>query len=331
MEEDLRELLRQLENEGKTLAVFVDDLDRCSPKRVADVVETINVFFGQEEVGKCLFVLGMHRELVATSLQLAHKELVAELGESPYLCEELPFGQRFLEKIVQFLVRLPEPSKEEVDAYVAHLSGGEGAPALATEHLRGLREELQADGDFLNREPEHRQRVVSVLASGLGLELKDAEPIADDLVSGEHARRIAKKFDEGSSEALRVFGAVRVGLRSNPRQYKRFFNALRFLYHFQVFRTRLEPRLEELLDLAKRVALTLEWPELIPAVESDAEAYARLRDAAEQGKLKDVLRELLAKTGLTGAAIADGQMLSNAVAHCLAGGRMESLLLANVD
>jgi hypothetical protein len=81
------------------VAVFLDDLDRCNPKRV---VEAINLFF--DLPGVCFF-LGLHWERLAEVLPDAVRSHADE----------------FLEKIVQVSFELPEVGERDATGYVEEL------------------------------------------------------------------------------------------------------------------------------------------------------------------------------------------------------------------
>jgi hypothetical protein len=103
--------------ESTALAIFVDDLDRCSAAHVVEVVEAMNQIFNSDERIRedggtqghsCAFVLGLDREVVATSIVAAYDQTVARLttAMSPLAAE---FGQQFLAKLVQLSLGVPRP------------------------------------------------------------------------------------------------------------------------------------------------------------------------------------------------------------------------------
>jgi len=98
------------------VAIFLDDLDRCRPARVLEVLEAINLFL--DLPGVC-FYLGLDMERLE---DLLPAEFGAHKG-------------RFLEKIIQISLELPEVSQSGVEEYVGGL--------LAETQLRAL---LRADG-----------------------------------------------------------------------------------------------------------------------------------------------------------------------------------------
>ncbi len=50
------------------IVVFIDDLDRFSPQKVAEVTGGINLFLASE-FPDCMFVFGMDAEIVAAPLR----------------------------------------------------------------------------------------------------------------------------------------------------------------------------------------------------------------------------------------------------------------------
>ncbi|MGF6871453.1 KAP family P-loop NTPase fold protein [Paraburkholderia sp. MM5477-R1] len=100
-ESDLRRVFRALpENEG--LVIFIDDLDRCSPTKVAAVLEAVNLIIAGD-FPDCYFVVGMDAEMVAAALQVAHKDLTANAPNDA----RIPIGWRFMDKFVQLPFIVP--------------------------------------------------------------------------------------------------------------------------------------------------------------------------------------------------------------------------------
>jgi KAP family P-loop domain len=129
---DMKRVLSLVAREDQPLVIFVDDLDRCSPGTVAQVIEAINLFLAGE-FPDCLFVLAIEPALVAAHVEVAYKDLVETLNRGRAPGEQLSLGWRFLEKIVQLPLSLPPPMMVGgLDRYVASLLsassvGGSGA------------------------------------------------------------------------------------------------------------------------------------------------------------------------------------------------------------
>ncbi|WP_248965256.1 P-loop NTPase fold protein [Sphaerisporangium perillae] len=101
---DMRRVLGMVATEERPLVVFVDDLDRCSPGTVAQVIEAVNLFLAGE-FPNCVFVLAMEPEVVAAHVEVAYRDLARTL---PAPAEERSgLGWRFLEKIVQLPLSVP--------------------------------------------------------------------------------------------------------------------------------------------------------------------------------------------------------------------------------
>jgi hypothetical protein len=111
-DEDIGHLVAELTRKDRTaLVVFVDDLDRCNPDHVVEVVDAINQVFNSSRDRPCLFILGMDREVVASSIEVAYANTIARLPAE----RQRNFGLAFLNKLVQLAVSLPEPSLPDVE------------------------------------------------------------------------------------------------------------------------------------------------------------------------------------------------------------------------
>ena len=66
VEKDLQRVFDVVDNTFLPMVIFIDDLDRCSPDKVASTMEAVNLFLAGE-FPNCVFVLGIDPEMVATS------------------------------------------------------------------------------------------------------------------------------------------------------------------------------------------------------------------------------------------------------------------------
>lgn len=132
--EDVRHVLDLIASEQHPLVVFVDDLDRCDSRTVAEVIEALNVFLAGE-FPNCVFVIAMEPGAVAAHIEAAHPELVTAHRDGRLPGDWSSLGWRFLDKIVQLPLTLPNPRPEHVRTYVDSLlwhradeAAGEPAP-----------------------------------------------------------------------------------------------------------------------------------------------------------------------------------------------------------
>jgi photosystem II stability/assembly factor-like uncharacterized protein len=107
----------------RTLLVLIDDLDRCRPEMVLEVLEAVNFLISS---GDCFVVLGMARERVVRCVGLSFKDVASELlvtearpDETDLKPDELArkrrieFAHQYLEKLINIEVPVPAPTNEQ--------------------------------------------------------------------------------------------------------------------------------------------------------------------------------------------------------------------------
>ena len=278
----MRELLA---NDGK-VAIFIDDLDRCTPDNVVRVIEAVNQIFvagadiasepGKAAVGttapttedkprRLVFVMGMDRQVVARGIEVRYDALRKRLAEAGDPAGDA-YGLAFLDKIVQLWVTLPTPRPRALQGLLASIAGIDPAWLSARENAR------RGDLDVV---------VGTGHASG-GSNGGSARPIEP---SGDVAPLPPEPPAE-ASDSTAVWEALLVGaeaLEQNPRQVKRFNNAFRLQLQL-VLRSSTEPFSDDQLKaLARWVAIRLRWGELAHAMDEDP----RLLAALERSALED--------------------------------------------
>lgn len=105
-----------------TMVILIDDLDRCRPKNVLDVLEAVNFLASS---GDCFIVLGMARERVMRCIGLGFKGVAEELvddnvAEAESLSDDerarrrrAEFARQYLEKLINIEVPIPTPSADQ--------------------------------------------------------------------------------------------------------------------------------------------------------------------------------------------------------------------------
>jgi hypothetical protein len=107
----------------RTLLILIDDLDRCRPEMVLEVLESVNFLVSS---GDCFVVMGMARERVVRCVGLSFKDVASELlvttpgpGDENVKPEEvarrqrIEFAQQYLEKLINIEVPVPSPTDEQ--------------------------------------------------------------------------------------------------------------------------------------------------------------------------------------------------------------------------
>ncbi len=103
-----------------TLVIFIDDLDRCQPGVVMDMLETVNFLVSS---GQCYVVLGIDAKWIEKCVALAYKEIAdTEVAAAPQdanksaaadsrqrqALRQLDFAKRYLQKLINIEVPVPE-------------------------------------------------------------------------------------------------------------------------------------------------------------------------------------------------------------------------------
>jgi KAP family P-loop domain len=273
---DIRTMTDELTRDpDQALVVFVDDLDRCSPRHIVDVVEAINQIFNSSDRAKCAFVLGMDRDMVAAGIEVAYGDTIARLPQS----RRENFGYTFLSKLVQISVTLPQPTEEGVNRLLDSIvgPGAEAGGAPAVDEVAEMRRRLAA---VRPENPADVHRVASEIERTESLSMNDRSAL-DEAVRLERA-----ELFHGDSEDVRMAERRLVGhLERNPREIKRFDNAFRLQLHVANGTSGCELRfdLDDLVALGKSVVLRLRWPKLGEAIDSDGALLAEL-EAVSNGE-----------------------------------------------
>lgn len=91
---------------GKRLAVFVDDLDRCSPDGTLQVLDAIKLFV---DIPGCLYVLGVDVDVV-------HKAIASKFKDDPVAQRE------YLGKLIQLQFQLPVLTRVKTRNFVERIA-----------------------------------------------------------------------------------------------------------------------------------------------------------------------------------------------------------------
>ncbi|TMJ15533.1 MAG: hypothetical protein E6G94_06990 [Alphaproteobacteria bacterium] len=99
------------------IVIFIDDLDRCSPSKVAQVVEGVSMFLASD-LYRCMFVIGMDPQIVAAALEREHDGVIAKL---PSYERAVPLGWRFMDKFIQLPFTIPPSDDATLRGFVKEL------------------------------------------------------------------------------------------------------------------------------------------------------------------------------------------------------------------
>ncbi len=258
--EDLARVFRLLVD--RPAVIFIDDLDRCSPEKVVEVVEAINLLMNARFRDKCYFVIGMDAEMVAAALDVQYHGMKGKFpGKEKTLGS---VGWYFLDKFIQVPVVLPTMRATDKTMFLEKLFSGQPAQVpLDSEQKAPDAATIKAQAKVLL----HTQKLDQ--PSETKEEIRSqARAVGQEEALDQAVLEVAYAESEDAEEIRRQVREFAHYLDPSPRSIKRFANLLRFYTSQQRLReTKSTP--EHLLPsadtaaLAKWLIITLRWPLLV--------------------------------------------------------------------
>jgi len=258
VEADLQRVFEVIPDEFSPIVVFVDDLDRCSPDKVADVVEALNLFLAGE-FRNCIFVLGMDPDMVAAALEEAHSKVIAKLPED---VASTPIGWRFMDKFVQLPFVIPPAERPDLENY---------ARSLLSERLRereflgAVRAAADEASPTLD-DPAQIQQAAQDLALKHQLD-DDQQRELGRILAQQASYRIMDRgiasFSDQDTEIRQIVLQTAREFPHNPRELKRFFNVFRFLFFLRWAREGRGRPSPSPQQLRRWIILSMKWPEVV--------------------------------------------------------------------
>ena len=120
LRDDFEAAIDECLQDGERLVVFIDDLDRCLPEKTIEILEVIKLFL---DVPKCIFVIGVEKDVIEKGIEVRYKSKEQELPIS---------GKDYIEKIIQIPFTLPPIREEDMAAFVENLGIGKREKGYVT-------------------------------------------------------------------------------------------------------------------------------------------------------------------------------------------------------
>lgn len=177
------------ETKIKKIIVFIDDLDRCSPDTIIGTLEAIKLFLFTK---KTAFVIGADERLIKYAVKRRFPEVPGE---------NLEVGRDYLEKLIQYPIRIPPLNKIELTTYVNLLFSQ--LYSTNTEEFEKIRDKVMQ----------------AKITKGFDFTL-DQSNISDFFKPGN------TDFDDAIALCSQIIPVLNTGLNGNPRQAKRFLNTM---------------------------------------------------------------------------------------------------------
>jgi hypothetical protein len=254
--EDLKHVFSLIPVKDLPMVIFIDDLDRCSPGKVASVVEAINLFLAGEFPG-CMFILGIDDEMVAAALDKAHSEVISKL---PSYARSSSIGWRFMDKFVQLPFVIPPPAQQDLTRYADSLLSQDNPSvevrAVALDRAARVVEQ-QHDSSVTSEE------VIKQVSEHEKLAPKQREALKRDVKIIQQMNENIRRFTDQEEMIRGLISRRAQEYFNNPRDMKRFVNLFRFYYFLRAARqARGEPVVSE-DQLSRWLVFSLKWPEVV--------------------------------------------------------------------
>jgi hypothetical protein len=120
IKEQLEKIRSEKDTENFRIVLFIDDLDRCTPERALEILESIKTFFDIEGI---IYVIGMDPSTIDSIIQVKY-------GDSPKIS-----GLDYMQKIVQLPFQIPVWSGEDLGRTIIKIANETGLPKDITDMM----------------------------------------------------------------------------------------------------------------------------------------------------------------------------------------------------
>lgn len=258
----------------RPVLVVVDDLDRCKPAVIVDLIRGIQTILRSPRI--VFLVLG-DRNWLECAFEIVHTDMAKVVGG-----EEQTVGARFVEKAIQLSFLLPGLDPKQQKTFIAELlqtgtsnasevspppsvdlrataraaAKAEPGAAFDTDRFRSVILETEEGKEFLANATD-RLRQADATAEPIDMQA-EARRQAAQIVNEEIAIQaaVATSVEAETARRLEPLGPW---LPGNPRQIKRVLNGIA-LYHAAGLQHPTFSTSERWFQLALWVVLMTEWP-----------------------------------------------------------------------
>ncbi|RTL95829.1 MAG: hypothetical protein EKK31_28985 [Hyphomicrobiales bacterium] len=249
----------------RPVLVVVDDLDRCEPTFVVELIRGMQTILKSPRL---VFILLGDRDWIEECFTK-----VNEAMKGIHVGPEHEFGARFAEKAIQFSFVLPDISDATRRTYVRDLLGvkrvasgpdQDGLPMdVVFEADASMRGEFEFKVDSVLQQDEALGRESAAQTVREEIKASPASDAVTDALLADFDRKLSlraatdKTAEAATRHRLEALSSV---LPPNPRQIKRIINAITLLQEVARIEQRVQPGSTEWKILALWIILMIEWP-----------------------------------------------------------------------
>ena len=168
------------------VVIYVDEMDRCLPDTILEIFEAMRLFL---YTGKVAFVFGADERQIAYAIRQKYSDSIFETEH------KINIGKEYLEKIIQYPIRIPTMTVPETEMYLTFLFCSK---FLSKEDFQSLK------NDCINQFRANTSRF----------------ELPDKVAEFTNSNDISNFY----SLSRKISYLLNSGLNGNPRQFKRFLN-----------------------------------------------------------------------------------------------------------
>ncbi|MFF5383726.1 KAP family P-loop NTPase fold protein [Pedobacter suwonensis] len=269
VEEDLRHAFELLANPKEPPVIFIDDLDRCSPPTVAEVVEAINLFISGD-MSDCYFILGQDAQIVAAALDVAYENVAKKTVNIEK--HHGSMGWYFMEKFIQLQLNIPTMTSQQSSQVLQNLFAIRDEEALLDEATKykyyktyeALEERIAKDPDLDELLDEAERE--NIYANILLIDAKKVQGFQEKIID-----RVIANCEVDDNELKDIITWAAPFLSNSLREIKRFANLFTFYSILKYTASGKSLREFEPEVLSKWILIMIRWPQLVRAIQWDTE------------------------------------------------------------
>lgn len=252
--------------------IFIDDLDRCEPKFVVELLESIQTLYRNAPV---FYVVASDRKWLCQSFEVVYDDFSGAVGTPAR-----PLGYLFIEKIFQMSIEVPTLGKAVQDRYWRDLVQPGRLPDMADTQVleKRAKDEMKAA-----RSEDEILRWVQ--------DARVDDEYGNALRRAAAVRLASPDVTERTEHALIPFGPL---LERNPRSMKRLVNAYGVQRTVAILRGTNVSREK----LALWTILSLRWPVLADRVQQSPDLLDQIRERTLTSPQEDEIKPLLDDPGV---------------------------------